>query len=289
MASLGASGAAHAASSCVSIDQEQDTLSVQEQKAALRIFENVLVEQGADLEPCETEFVLFHSRLGDIVTVFVRYGEETRTLRANSMSDVPKAYDQIAISLVTGTPLSKSTRRDNVMKSQADRAKEDIDTLFGFGFGASGSAVTNTVMPSIQLSWLIQTDESVFGLYSDFMFSTGRADADENASGRIAAGMDYAHFFSPKSSSSFYFGTGLGYEANTTSIHSGHGFVVSPVLGVEFFRTTAARVAVEGQVSLPLYTIDGGGESKWNPALMVTAKISFEVAPEIVIWSLLSR
>lgn len=283
------SSLAHAASPCVALDDAQDTLSPVEQKAALRTFENALLEQDANLESCDVQYVLFHSRLGDVVTVFVSYGTESRTLRASSMSELPKAYDQIAISLITGTPLSESTRRDNVMESQADRSKEDIDTLVSIGFGASGSRAVGIAMPSLQLSWLIQTDTAVFGLYTDLAFGVGTTGEDDMSSGRIAAGLDYSHFFSPNESSSFYVGTGIGYEGNTTEIQSGHGFVVSPLVGIEFFRTTAARVAIEGQASLPLYELKGGDDAMWNPALTIFAKVAFEVAPEILVWSLFSR
>ena len=175
------------------------------------------------------------------------------------------------------------------MESQADREKEAIDTLFSVGFGASGSRATTNAMPSLQLAWLVQTDESIFGMYSDFMIGSGHTDDGERASGRIAAGLDYAHYASPKDPSSFYIGAAIGYEGNTTEAQSGHGFVIAPIVGIEFFRTTTARVALEGRASLPLYELEGGGNAMWNPAFTISAKVAFEVAPEILVWSLLSR
>ena len=89
--------------------------------------------QGVSLDNC-TPFVLAHSRLGDVITVQVSREQDIRTLRAETLSDLPAAYDQIVISFMSGEPLTKSVRRNNVMQSQSKREKEAVDSLFFWVF-----------------------------------------------------------------------------------------------------------------------------------------------------------
>ena len=58
------------ASPCIEVNQTKDTLTAQEQKAAINTFEAVLSSQGVSLDDC-VPFILAHSRLGDVITVQV--------------------------------------------------------------------------------------------------------------------------------------------------------------------------------------------------------------------------
>ena len=117
------------ASPCIEVNQTKDTLTAQEQKAAINTFEAVLSSQGVSLDDC-VPFILAHSRLGDVITVQVSRGGDIRTLRAETLSDLPAAYDQIVISFMSGEPLTKSVRRNNVLQAQSKREKEAVDSLF---------------------------------------------------------------------------------------------------------------------------------------------------------------
>ena len=294
LALLGIGETAAASSPCVEIDQANDTLTPQEQKAALNTFESVLESQGAKDEPCEV-FQLTHSRLGEVITIKVVQGNESRTLRASTLSDLPAAYDQIVLSLLSGEPLKESVRRNNVMRSQTRREKEAIDSLFFFGFSGSGAPQVERLMPGFHLSAQFETDAHSFGFSTGLMVGTGKNDGAvttqvEEEAVRAFFGLDYAYFFSPLQSSSIYLGSGLGYEGTTVGGRSGDGFYLSPTVGMEFFRTSAARVGVELKSTLPLYEVGGEGLStEWNPALSLILKIGWDVPPEWILFSLLAR
>lgn len=283
-----------AASPCVEIDQADDTLTPQEQKAALNTFESVLESQGFNHDACEV-FQLTHSRLGEVITIKVVQGGESRTLRASSLSDLPAAYDQIVLSLLSGEPLKESVRRNNVMRSQARREKEAIDSLFFFGFSGSGAPQVERLMPGFHLSAQFETDAHAFGFSTGLMVGTGKNDGSvttqvEEEAVRAFFGLDYAYFFSPLQSSSIYLGSGLGYEGTAVGGRTGDGFYLSPTVGMEFFRTSAARVGIELKTSLPLYEVGGEGLStEWNPALSLILKIGWDVPPEWILFSLLAR
>ena len=294
VAGLVSGGTASFASPCLAIDQSNDTLTEQERKAAINTFQAVLERQDFKIEGCEP-FILTHSRLGEVVTIRVIQGSESRTLRAASLSDLPAAYDQIVISLISGKPIEASVRRDNVMQSQATREKESIDSIFFLGFSGSGASNVERVMPGFHLSAQFQTDAHTFGFSGGLLVgpseTTDSAVQDvEDDAARAFFGLDYAFFLSPLEASSFYVGTGLGYEGDVAGSLSGVGFYLSPTVGMEFFRTSAARVGVELKSTLPLYQLSGDGQdSEWNPALSLILKIGWDVPPEWILFSLLAR
>lgn len=287
-----ASAVSAAASDCIEIDKANDTLTSQEQKAAINTFKAVLEKQNFDALNCQT-FTLTHSRLGDVVTINVVYGPETRTLRASSLSDLPAAYDQIVLSLVSNQPLEDAIRRDNVTKTQATREKESIDSLMSFGFSGTGSSKVERLMPGFHLAWQFQTDAHAFGFNAGLTVGAGAENDNESANegyARGSFGLDYSYFLSPMTPSSLYVGSGIGYEADAVGSMTGDGFYLSPAVGMEFFRTSAARVGVELRGTLPLYQIsDDNDSAQWNPSLALVLSIGWEVAPEWLVFSLLSR
>lgn len=282
-----------AASPCIEVDQTKDTLTAQEQKAAINTFEAVLSNQGVSSDNC-TPFVIAHSRLGDVITVQVSRGEDIRTLRAETLSDLPAAYDQIVISFMSGEPLTKSVRRNNVMQSQSKREKEAVDSLFFFGFSGTGSSLSEEVMPGFHLLTRFETDAHAFGFGLDLSVGTEEQTTDAFSSrttgaARWSFGLDYAYFFAPLDSSSFYAGTGLGYSGDVVGSRSGAGFYASPTLGMEFFRTSAARVSMELRSMLPFYQVESSSDSaKWNPGISLILRVGWDVPPEWILYGLLS-
>ena len=193
------------ASPCIEVDQTKDTLTAQEQKAAINTFEAVLSSQGVSLDDC-VPFVLAHSRLGDVITVQVSRGGDIRTLRAETLSDLPAAYDQIVISFMSGEPLTKSVRRNNVLQAQSKREKEAVDSLFFLGFSGTGSSLSEEVMPGFHLLTRFETDAHAFGFGLDLSVGTQEQTTDAFSSrttgaARWSFGLDYAYFFAPLDSS----------------------------------------------------------------------------------------
>ena len=281
------------ASPCIEIDRTKDTLTAQEQKAAVNTFEAILSNQGVSLDDC-TPFVLAHSRLGDVITVQVSRGEDTRTLRAETLSDLPAAYDQIVISFISGEPLTESVRRNNVMQSQSKREKEAVDSLVFLGFSGTGSSLSEEVMPGFHLLTRFETDAHAFGFGLDLSVGTQEETTDAFSSrttgaARWSFGLDYAYFFSPLDSSSVYAGSGVGYSGDVVGERSGAGFYASPTLGMEFFRTSAARVSMELRSTLPFYQIESSsGSAKWNPGISFILRVGWDVPPEWILYGLLS-
>ena len=115
------------AGTCVTIHEDRDTLTAQDRRAARITLENTLENHGIKPigEPCETTYVLSHTKLGEEVTVRMSVGDETRTLRARGIEDLPSAYDQMVASIKNGTPLADNIGRKNVLNKQTNRNKQE--------------------------------------------------------------------------------------------------------------------------------------------------------------------
>ena len=128
-------------------------------------------------------------------------------------------------------------------------------------------------MPGFHLLTRFETDAHAFGFGLDLSVGTQEETTDAFSSrttgaARWSFGLDYAYFFSPLDSSSVYAGSGLGYSGDVVGERSGAGFYASPTLGMESFRTSAARVSMELRSTLPLYQIESSsGSAKWNPGI----------------------
>ena len=224
----------------------------------------------------------------------VSRGGDIRTLRAETLSDLPAAYDQIVISFMSGEPLTKSVRRNNVLQAQSKREKEAVDSLFFLGFSGTGSSLSEEVMPGFHLLTRFETDAHAFGFGLDLSVGTQEETTDAFSSrttgaARWSFGLDYAYFFSPLDSSSVYAGSGLGYSGDVVGSRSGAGSMraqhwVWSFLGhpLHVSRWSYARL-------LPFYQIESSaGSAKWNPGISLILRVGWDVPPEWILYGLLS-
>src|SRR5262245_5672841 len=104
---LTVSVAAAEAAVCVSIDEARDTLSPQERAAALILVGKQFEQAGEQLLPagCSTQYSLSHVRLGDTIVVTLTGPRGPREATATGLDDLPRLYNQMVRSMLTGRPM----------------------------------------------------------------------------------------------------------------------------------------------------------------------------------------
>ena len=286
---------------CVKINVDRDTLSADDRRAARITLENTLENHGIMPigEPCESTYVLSHTKLGEEVTVRMSVGSELRTLRARGIEDLPSAYDQMVASIKNGTPLADNIGRRNVLNKQTNRNKQELESVLYLGLGGVFSELNEEAAPMMRMGYRFETDSAGFGIVGSLTpFPT---------TGGGGAGLDFEglYFFDGEAASSLYVGGALGYQGYSygepsfddldSTVNqgdgnwSGAGFAVRPIVGWEFFRATSGRLFVQAEANLPTYHMSRGAEEKWNASFMVTVGGGFDVDPAVfVLGSLLN-
>ena len=106
---LAIAGAAHA-QVCVSVDKARDTLSPQDQAAAVLLVTRQFEQEGERVLPagCPTEYLLSHIQLGNVIVVSLSGPAGQREATALGMDDLAALYNQMVRSIVSGRPMSGS-------------------------------------------------------------------------------------------------------------------------------------------------------------------------------------
>ena len=294
VATLALSAPVHAGV-CVTINVDRDTLSPEDQRAARITLENTLESHGIMPigEPCDTTYVLSHTKLGEEVTIRMAVGDALRTLRARGIEDLPSAYDQMVASIKNGTPLADNIGRRNVLNKQTNRNKQELESMLYLALGGVFSELNEEAAPMLRFGYRFETDSGGFGINGHLTpFPT---------TGGGGTGVDFEglYFLDGEAGSSLYLGGALGYQGysygdpvfdavdstvgENGSTWSGAGFAARPIIGWEFFRATAGRLFIQAEANLPMYQMERGGEEKWNPSLMVTIGGGFDVDPAVFV------
>lgn len=284
---------------CVTINKDRDTLSPEDQRAARITLENTLENQGIKPigEPCETTYTLSHTKLGEEVTIRLAVGEETRTLRARGLEDLPSAYEQMVASIKNGTPLADNIGRQNVTNKQTNRNKQELESQLYIALGGVMSELNQEAAPLFRFGYRFETDSAGFGLSGSL--------SPFPKTGGGGAGLDFEglYFFDGQAGSSLYTGASIGYQGYSygepafddvvestvtdTTEWAGAGFAVRPMVGWEFFRATSGRLFIQAEANLPTYMLEQGGQEKWNPSFMFTVGGSFDVDPAVFVFGAL--
>lgn len=272
LAAIALSSQAQAAT-CVEINQESDQLEEAEQQSALFLLKEGLLENGAVVEgECSNTWSLTHLRLGGSITVSAVSSERRLKLTVSSERDLPDIYSQMAGAIVSNKDIEDSIGRDNVTMDQAhtQRVEADFMSIFSIGgtlYPPAGYSILPTFSAGLRVeldSWAIDISGKIAApLYGDQDLF-------------VAAGhLNALYFLNGTDNHSLYIGGGPG--LSVLASHNRAGFDGQLIGGYEMFRASTMRMFVQGNVGIPLYTVDGAGS--WSPTIGLSFGIGYKPQP----------
>ncbi len=260
---------AGAESVCVQIDEKADSLEEADRRGALTVARAAFSKAGAEVvdSPCENQYTLTNSKLGDSIFVTLTGPKGQRDAKAVKVDELGDLYQQMAKSLIEGVPMGDAVGRNNVTSRQQNPKRMTADSIYWFGLGpAYAMGLTpNTVPLHLTGGWRYELD--MFGLEVNMGLTFASAqettaageDVDESfVSGGIGiAGFWYAD---EEANHSPYFGVGLGWSGTAADTIDGtyanngmHGVLSA---GFEMLRASTMRAFVQLDAQLPMYQVE---------------------------------
>jgi hypothetical protein len=277
LGAMGLSSQAQAAT-CVEINQESDQLGENEQQSALFLLKEGLLENGATVEgECSDTWTLTHLRLGGSITVSAVSSERRLKLTVSTERDLPDIYSQMAEAIVSNKDIKDSIGRDNVTMDQAhtQRVKADYMTIFSFG-GTLYSPAGYSILPTFGAGLRVELDSWAIDISGKFAAPLYGDQDLFVASGHLNA----LYFLNGTDNHSLYIGGGPGLSVlaeSDSSTAEGAGFDGQLIGGYEMFRASTMRMFVQGNVGVPLYTVDGA--DTWSPTIGLSFGIGYRPQP----------
>ena len=256
---------------CVSVDTTHDMLSPSEQAAARLLMERQFQQVGERIVPegCGSQYSLTHVRLGNTIVVSIDGPAGRREGIAHGMDDLPALYNQMALSIVTGRPMTgfNVIDRTNVTSSQASARRVHTDSLWyaRLGYGSLfGDDSYGT--PSIGFGYRAELDAFAIDVsFLNFQFGGNNRFDSRDAWAQSLLKLSGLRFLNPRSNRSAYVGGGLSFGHQSfggsyapvngayTSPWQGSGLLGELTMGYEVARATAFRTFVQAVAVLPFY------------------------------------
>ncbi len=152
---------------CVDIDQEEDALTPDDQRAARTLLRQTFRAHGVDVvdEGCEATYTAVHVRLGNSFFVTLTGPHGVLDHRALAIEELPAVYDQLVGAALTGRTIEQSVDRDNVTIAQSEPRRVQADSLFyarlGYGYTHGGEGIGG---PAFGLGWRYELDRAAIDL-----------------------------------------------------------------------------------------------------------------------------
>lgn len=288
---------------CITIDAAHDTLSPQDRSAALLMLARQFEINGERVDgTCDMPYTLSHIRLGETISVTLAGPGGNREGTALGLDDLPALYSQMARSIVTGRPMIgfNVIDRTNVTEAQsAPPRRVKIESLTYARLGYGGVFGDRTYGgPSLGFGYRAELD--TFALDVSFLNfqipSSGASSSSQRGSSGSVLKLQGLHFVNSKANATAYFGGGLSYGFTDFGGSSGVGYYTSGwqgnglqgelTVGYEVPRSSALRVFVEADATLPFYTVAATRTTYSNSrtASTYTTSVSSErYAPAVVV------
>jgi hypothetical protein len=287
---------------CVSVDTTHDMFSPSEQAAARLLMQRQFEQVGERVLPegCASAYSLTHVRLGNTIVVSIDGPAGRREGIAQGMDDLPALYNQMALSIVTGRPMTgfNVIDRTNVTASQARAARRvHTDSLWyarlGYGslFG-NGSYGT----PSLGFGYRAELDAFAIDVsFLNVQFSGNNTFSSPDAAAHTPLRLSGLYFLSPRSNRSVYLGSGLsfGYQSFGGSFTPVNGAYTSPwrgrglqgelTVGYELARATSFRTFVQADAVLPFYKATSETYPMSSRPGIPAPSISRRYAPSLIV------
>jgi hypothetical protein len=218
---------------------------------------------------CDRPYTLSHIQLGETISVTLTGPGGYREGKALGLDDLPPLYSQMVRSIVTGRPMTgfNVVDRTNVTAAQSVPPRRiKIESLGYARLGYGGVFGDRTYGgPSIGFGYRGELDTFAVDVsFLNFQVpSSGGYASSSGGSGSLLK-LQGLHFVNPTANATAYFGGGLSYGFTSfgggsggvgfyDSGWSGAGLQGEVTVGYEVPRSSALRVFVEANATLPFY------------------------------------
>jgi hypothetical protein len=251
---------------CVDVDTSRDNLPEPDRAATKPLLEHAFEKSHQRVVPagCPNVYHVYHVKLGSSVTIVLTGPNgDSRTMKVNSIEDIPEAYDQMVKALLTNTPLGiegAGIDRTNVTTTQGmPPSRVQADSLFyvrlGVGTVLGGDP---TFGPDFGLGWRWELDRIAIDLSILNLMLTQENHTYKNASGSWVKLM-VLYYFDPYANNSLYAGAGLSWGGTSvfknTQYYSQTGLAGEIAVGYEMLRVSNVRLLLQLNASLPTYAV----------------------------------
>ena len=288
---------------CLTIDAAHDTLAPQERQAALLMVARQFEINGERVidGPCDMPYTLSHIQLGGTISVTLNGPKGYREGTALGLDDLPALYSQMVRSIVTGRPMTgfNVIDRTNVTAAQsAPPRRVKIESVGYARLGYGGVFGDRTYGgPSMGFGYRAELDTFAVDVsFLNFQMPSSEASGSSHAgsSGTILK-LQGLRFVSPKANATAYFGGGLSYGftdfgggSGSVSFYEsnwhGSGLQGELTVGYEIPRSSALRVFVEADATLPFYSVASTRTTYSRTAPYYTTSVSsHRYAPSLVV------
>ena len=281
-----------AAEVCVVLDEQRDTLSPDDRRAATLSLMQALQKNGERVttQGCAGTYTFYHVKLGATISVYL-YGPTGayREARAAKLEELPLVYEQMVVAMRTGQSMATGggtvDRYNATIDQMAPRRVQSDDLKYvrlGYGTVAGGSVFGG---PAFGFGWRHELDR--IGIDLSFINFIIAAESKPNESAINFGGnwvqLETLFFFDPMGSNTLYLGGGISwgataiYEEGMTSNTriSGSGLQGQVTGGFEMFRSSTLRLFLEADATLPFYyctpDFSGSNISRYTPSFLIRA------------------
>jgi hypothetical protein len=264
------------ADSCVVVDEQKDTLSPEDRRAAAISLQQALMKNGVQVsnQNCLSYYTVYHVKLGNTISVYL-YGPGGvyREGRANKVDEIPMVHEQLVSAMLNNKAVSESVDRTNATTDQMAPRRVEADNVkilrLGYG-GVTGNGSASG--PAFGVGWRFELDRlSIEVSAFNFLVATN---SSTNGTGFFTGDwirLSGYYYGNPTADATWYTGIGLGwggtfggnFDSSQPQAFGGSGLQVDPVIGYEMLRSSTIRLFFEATLTLPLYT-DGNGN--WLPS-----------------------
>jgi hypothetical protein len=260
------------AQTCITLDEQHDTLSPDERPAALLLVKKEFELAGRPIadRDCQVTYSLSHIRLGTTIIVTLAGPSGSRQGKALGLDDLPAVYSQMVRSLVTGQPMGSLAvvDRTNVTASQdlpprrvqsegAWNARVGYASLFG-----------PSTSPAASFGFGYRAEFDRLGLDFSFLNFQTSGDGGYSSGGHSVFSLiklEGLYFTNPTGNRSAYAGGGLSYGRTEVRMSDaamgypkygdGAGLQGELTAGYEIARVTSVRLFVQADATLPFYHV----------------------------------
>jgi hypothetical protein len=288
---------------CLTIDAAHDTLAPYERSAALLMLARQFEINGERVVdgPCDMRYTLSHIQLGETISVMLTGPGGYREGTALGLDDLPALYSQMVRSIVTGRPMTGFNVIDRTNVTTAQSAPPRRITVESLGYarlGYGGVFGDRTYGgPSIGFGYRAELDTFAVDVsFLNFQLpSSGAYESSQGGGSGSILKLQGLHFVNPTANATAYFGGGLSYGFTSFGGGSGsigvlesgwHGSGLQGdlTLGYEVPRTSALRIFVEADATLPFYNVVSTRTTYLRTAPYTSTSVSSSrYAPSLVV------
>lgn len=267
-----AGASAAGAQTCIRIDEQHDTLQLDERTAARMLVGRQFALAGHKVadDNCAATYLISHIRLGNTISVTITGPAGTREATALGLDDLPAVYSQMVKSLTTGQPMGMAVvDRTNVSATQDLPPRRVRAEGYWYARVGFGSLFTESTQHGASFGFGYRAGFDRLALDVSFLNAQLSNDAGYfGSSGSVWSliKLQTLMLTHPGATRSAYFGGGLSYSRATVRAPAasstgfprsgyGSGLQGDLTVGYEITRARSTRIFVQTDIGLPFYHV----------------------------------